>query len=652
MGQNAQPARAEGGTAAPGGEALRDTMPLTLLKSLLPWGTRPRRGALPAAREQAGRPRDARRSSRAEAGLIPQDGRDKLLAPEGALPHQPASAAPPPPLAERESEKEGWESLHPQAPAPVLRPAEQAFPEPGAGRPGQGERAGEEPSAKPAASPRGQHSPPTASRRTHALNRRGSSAPDILPAARLGIRQAALHPHVLHICQTLHRRGHTAYVVGGAVRDLILGRRPKDFDIVTEARPEEVKAVFPHARIIGRRFRLCLLRFGDMKVEVSTFRGLPRRGADGMIRRDNTYGTPREDAFRRDFTCNALALDPAQMTIVDYVGGLADLGARHIRTIAPPAVSFAEDPVRMLRAIRFQVRLGFSLDADVAETIRAQAETLRQVTRHRLADEAQRFLTAGQARATFTEFERRGLLRPLLGLEEYAWFFDPAAIARPLTALGDFLERLDRWSASGPEPLPPTVVLLGLLVTLARPEFRAYLAAAPARRSGGGAPADLRTVAQAIVRRFKRELPAMLLQWGLLRGQVVPAFRILGAARLLLRSTHAAAGARRPVRHVPRVGEREAWLLLGIVGPDLGADLEKVREGLARLHELPDLPILDHPRPARHGAPKRSVPSPSLGSGPSVRTQGAPSPGSPPGGTGRRRKRRRGAPGRHAVAPG
>ena len=133
VGQNAQPARAEGGTAAPGGEALRDTMPLTLLKSLLPWGTRPRRGALPAAREQAGRPRDARRSSRAEAGLIPQDGRDRLLAPESSLPRQPESQAAPPPLAERESEKEGWESLHPQAPAPVLRPAEQAFPEPGAG---------------------------------------------------------------------------------------------------------------------------------------------------------------------------------------------------------------------------------------------------------------------------------------------------------------------------------------------------------------------------------------------------------------------------------------------------------------------------------------------------------------------------------------
>jgi hypothetical protein len=460
-----------------------------------------------------------------------------------------------------------------------------------------------------------------------------------LPAAQLGIRQAAIHPHVLHICQTLHRHGHEAYVVGGAVRDLILGRRPKDFDIVTAARPEEVRTLFRSARIIGRRFRLCLLHFGDMKVEVSTFRGLPRRGADGMIRRDNTFGTPREDAFRRDFTCNALALDPIQMTIVDYVGGLEDLQAKRIRTIAPPAVSFAEDPVRMLRAIRFQIRLGFALDSDVAEAIGRQADTLRQVTRHRLADETQRFLTSGLAQATLAEFDRHGLLRPLLGLEDYGWFFAPEAVADPLRALRGLLERLDRWSTAGPEPLAPTVVLLGVLVTLARPEFRAYVTASPARgHAPTGAP---RTRVDArIVRRLKRDLPAMLLDWGLLRGQVEPGLRILGAVRLLLRRADPGRGERHRARRPPQIGEREAWLLLGIVGPDLGADADAVQEGLARLHDLPDLPILDHPRPAKRGASKRAVPAPETGASPENAPRGAP----------RRRPRRRGGPRRRVAA--
>jgi hypothetical protein len=376
--------------------------------------------------------------------------------------------------------------------------------------------------------------------------------------------------------------------VGGAVRDLILGRHPKDFDIVTSARPEQVKQTFRNARIIGRRFRLCLLRFGEMKVEVSTFRGLPRSGPTGMIRRDNTYGTPREDAFRRDFTCNALTLDPLTMTIIDHVGGLEDLQANRIRTIGAPGVSFAEDPVRMLRALRFSIRLGFALDPAVERALAERAPTLTQVTRHRLADETQRYLTSGLARTTFAEFSQRGLLRPLLGLDEYNWFFAPEAVATPLSAMQGLLDALDRWIANGAEPLPPTVVLLALVIALARPEFRGYLAA--------GSPGQ-QTPAAKLVRRYKRDLPKFLGEWGLLRGQVEPALRILGALRLLL--THRSDA---PGHGKPRAGEREAWLLLSIVGGLLGADAETVRQGVARLHELPDLPILDHPRPARRGA--------------------------------------------------
>jgi tRNA nucleotidyltransferase/poly(A) polymerase len=454
---------------------------------------------------------------------------------------------------------------------------------------------------------------------------RAAATPHSLPAATLGIRQGAIHPHVLHICATLHRQGHKALIVGGAVRDLILGRQPKDFDIVTSAKPEQVKRTFRNARIIGRRFRLCLLRFGEMKVEVSTFRGLPRRGANGMISRDNTYGTPREDAFRRDFTCNALTLDPLAMTIIDHVGGLADLQARRIRTIAAPDVSFAEDPVRMLRALRFQVRLGFSLDPAAAEAIGRLSGTLRQVARHRLADELQRYLTCGVARATFAEFERMGLLRPLLGLEDFGWFFAAAALAEPLPALGALLDALDRWVEEGAETLPPTVVLLALTATLARPEFRATL--------GAVAPApDAKLLA-----RIQRELPLLLSEWALLRGQVEPALHILAAARQLLAPQLLARQAEpAEAGRMPMPGEREAWLLLGVVGGLLGADGEAVRQGLARIHELPDLPILDHPRPARRGA----APMERLGfrqSDPLVETE------SPPSGTGRKRRRRRGS---------
>jgi poly(A) polymerase len=451
--------------------------------------------------------------------------------------------------------------------------------------------------------------PPQGGRGTRPARSQRGDTPRILAAAELGIREAAIHPHVIHICQTLQRHGHQALVVGGAVRDLILGRHPKDFDIVTSARPEQVKQLFRNARIIGRRFRLCLLRFGEMKVEVSTFRGLPRRGADGMIRRDNTYGTPREDAFRRDFTCNALAMDPLARTIVDHVGGLADLQAGRIRTITPPTVSFTEDPVRMLRAIRFQLRLGFTLDSELADTITRQADGLRQVTRHRLADEAQRFLTAGMALATYTEFDRRGLLRPLLGLEDYGWFFSPEAIADPLSALREYLQCMDRWSKEGPEPLPPTVVLLGVLITLARPEFRAYLTTGPTGKTAAPGRAAVRLDAR-IVRRFKRELPPMLLTWGLLRGQVEPALRILGAVRLLLKRGEEGSGARVRRKRPPQIGEREAWLLLGIVGSLLGANPSQVEAGLARLHELPDLPILDHPRPVRRAPSKTERPIP------------------------------------------
>ncbi|HWJ56260.1 MAG TPA: hypothetical protein VNR90_08565, partial [Vicinamibacterales bacterium] len=156
----------------------------------------------------------------------------------------------------------------------------------------------------------------------------------------------------------LQELGHTAFLVGGSVRDLLLGRRPKDFDIGTSAQPHQIKRGFRNCWIIGRRFRLAHVKFGTKTIEVATFRrNVPKDEADAdgqadlLVQRDNVYGTPEEDAFRRDFTVNALFYDSSDRSIIDYVGGLQDLEARVIRSIGDPVERFQEDPVRMLRAV-------------------------------------------------------------------------------------------------------------------------------------------------------------------------------------------------------------------------------------------------------------------------------------------------------------
>ncbi|MCZ6552582.1 MAG: hypothetical protein O7A67_02155 [SAR324 cluster bacterium] len=410
--------------------------------------------------------------------------------------------------------------------------------------------------------------------------------PRILGPSEHPVRVEQIDPAVADAIRRLRAAGFLTLIVGGAVRDLLLGRTPKDFDIVTAARPEQIKPLFRHARIIGRRFRLVLLRIGGREVEVSTFRARstgPR--GPGPVRRDNRFGSPREDAFRRDFGVNALAFDLEAFSVVDYVGGLEDLEQRVIRTIAPPEASFMEDPVRMLRAVRFKVRLGFHLHQGLEPAIRRLVEHLRDATRHRLAEETQRFLGSGQAERTFAEFERLGLLRPLLGLEAHPRYFDPEAMERPHPVLLPYLRALDRWSAEMDEPVSPTVALLGLLLTLARGELKAYLL-------GELGAAGLDRTAGVDVR---RQIPRMLSDWGLLNGQVDPALHILAAARSLLRSREKT---RRP-KAGARPGEREAWMLLSLLRDILGLDddfLAPVREAL---RELRLLPILDHHQPWR-----------------------------------------------------
>lgn len=248
-----------------------------------------------------------------------------------------------------------------------------------------------------------------------------SDQPIILPRDQHNISRKLIDPDTLKVLYRLHRHGFKAYLVGGSVRDLLLGRTPKDFDVGTDATPNQVKKLFRNAFLVGRRFRLAHVRFGpDKMVEVATFRRqpgpeeLPEDPADHYSFVENVFGTPAADAFRRDFSINALFYDIATFSVIDYVGGLKDLRNRRIRVIGDPLVRFTEDPVRMLRALEFAARLGFSLDEASREAIYARAaliaeaaparlrEEILELFRHRVAGEVLR-----QARAT-------GLLSPLM----------------------------------------------------------------------------------------------------------------------------------------------------------------------------------------------------------------------------------------------
>lgn len=225
----------------------------------------------------------------------------------------------------------------------------------------------------------------------------------------------------LQVLNRLDKAGYRAYLVGGAVRDLMLGGRPKDFDVVTDARPEQMRRLFRNSRIIGRRFRLVHVVFGNEVVEVATFRRDPdprrqrRRGSgDLLVTSDNTYGTPREDAFRRDFTVNALFYDISDFSVIDYVGGLDDLDRRVIRIIGDPAVRYQEDPVRMLRACEFAGRLTFEIETETLSAIRDHRREIHKAAPARLIEELLQLLGCGRAEPAFEWASESGLLESLI----------------------------------------------------------------------------------------------------------------------------------------------------------------------------------------------------------------------------------------------
>jgi poly(A) polymerase len=225
-----------------------------------------------------------------------------------------------------------------------------------------------------------------------------------LDARAQGLTLDSVSPNAIDVATKLQDAGFAGFLVGGCVRDLLLGLTPKDFDVATDATPEQVNALFRRSRLVGRRFRIAHVRYGRELIEVSTFRRAVAEEADerrhsdaGMILRDNVYGTLEEDAFRRDFTINALYYDPLAEELIDYVGGLEDLDNRRIRFIGDTPTRIREDPVRALRAIRFQTKLECETEGAIANCFEEAAELMAAIPAARLFDEIQKLLLSGQA---------------------------------------------------------------------------------------------------------------------------------------------------------------------------------------------------------------------------------------------------------------
>lgn len=219
-----------------------------------------------------------------------------------------------------------------------------------------------------------------------------------------GIHKNSISQAALKTCDSLQKSGFEAYIVGGAVRDLLLNKHPKDFDVATNATPEEVHRIFRRSRIIGRRFRLVHVMFGDETIEVSTFRGSHLAQSDaaatadsGRILRDNVFGSINDDATRRDFSVNALYYDPSSETVLDFHNGFHDIGQGVLRMIGKPETRYAEDPVRMLRAVRLSAKLGFKIDSATEAPIAKLADLLQDVPASRLFDEMLKLFLSGHA---------------------------------------------------------------------------------------------------------------------------------------------------------------------------------------------------------------------------------------------------------------
>ena len=257
----------------------------------------------------------------------------------------------------------------------------------------------------------------------------------------------------------LKDEGYTAYLAGGGVRDLLLNRNPKDFDVATNATPEQIRKIFRNCRLVGRRFRLAHILFRGEVIETSTFRApVPEEDAEngcsdstfmasetGMVMRDNIFGTPKEDARRRDFTINALFYNIADFSVIDYAGGLKDLEKKIIRVIGDPDKRFAEDPVRMLRAARFAGTLGFEVEQAAYDSVCRNKDLLEHAAPSRMYEEVQKLFFCGHAKAVFRHLEQTGLLHPMF--HDFAHWIDADRARHDW--VNQTLEQMDRWRTAG-----------------------------------------------------------------------------------------------------------------------------------------------------------------------------------------------------------
>lgn len=303
-------------------------------------------------------------------------------------------------------------------------------------------------------------------------------APRIIPRAEHNVSRDNISPNALKVLYRLKNAGFQAYMVGGGVRDLLLGREPKDFDVVTDALPEQVRELFRNCRVIGRRFRLAHVRFGQEIIEVSTFRANTDAddaddSPEGRILRDNVYGSVDEDVWRRDFTVNALLYNIEDFSIVDYVGGLHDIKAGCLRLIGDPERRYREDPVRMLRAVRFAVKLGFKIHPETLKPMPELAHLLEDIPPARLFEEFLKLFLSGYAVQTFEALRHHGLFGYLFPQTEASLASQEGGF--PHTFAIRALENTDQRLAEG-KPVTPAFLIAALLWDPLRQQADAYVA--------------------------------------------------------------------------------------------------------------------------------------------------------------------------------
>ena len=284
--------------------------------------------------------------------------------------------------------------------------------------------------------------------------------PTIIPRDSHSVSRKQIDDDSLKVLYRLNRHGYKAYLVGGSVRDLLLGRKPKDFDVGTDATPEQVRKLFRNGFLIGRRFRLAHIRFaGNKIIEVATFRRHPREDElpdnpdEHFHFVQNVFGSPREDAFRRDFTINALFYNIADFSVIDYVGGLEDLKEKRLRVIGDPLVRFVEDPVRMLRAIEFAARLDFSMDDNIYAAIDRHKELLATAAPARVREEIMELFRHKISGPVLKQCRELGMLPHLLA--GYPGHDESIAL----------LERVDRRTAQG-TPIEESFAIAALYLRL------------------------------------------------------------------------------------------------------------------------------------------------------------------------------------------